>query len=468
MSRSKELIFNTTIIGIGRISTQLVSFFLLPLYTSILTTEEYGTYDLFVTISTFLIPVITLLMEESMFRFLIDCKNDNEKKEIISQTVIYTTVSTIIFSIIIFIISRFINIPYCNLFILYLISSILVGVRNALTRGLGRIKLYSISNFITSFMNIILNIVFIAWLRKGVAGLLLANIITNFITSIIILIKLQVHKFISIRLYNKNKMKEMIKYSVPLVPNSVSWTIINLSDRLVITSMLGSAENGVYSISNKFPNLMNTIYSFFYMAWKESAAKTLQDNDTDKFYNNVYRCLKDFMWAIVVGMISVMPFVFNLIIKNDFIEAYLYIPILVVAMYFSNISGFFGGIFSAYKDTKIMGSTTIVSAVLNLVINIALIKFIGIWAAAISTLVSTLVVYLYRKAKIKKYIILEENKRNFILSWIALFIATIIYYIDNLPLRIVLLIVIILYCVIINKVILKSVYDFLKAKFFNK
>ena len=102
----------------------------------------------------------------------------------------------------------------------------------------------------------------------------MANIITNFITSIIILIKLQVHKFISIRLYNKNKMKEMIKYSIPLVPNSVSWTIINLSDRLVITSMLGSAENGVYSISNKFPNLMNTIYSFFYMAWKESAAKT--------------------------------------------------------------------------------------------------------------------------------------------------------------------------------------------------
>lgn len=97
MSRSKELIFNTTIIGIGRKSTQLVSFFLLPIYTSILTTEEYGTYDLFVTISTFLIPVITLLMEESMFRFLIDCKNDNEKKGIISQTVIYTTVSTIIF-----------------------------------------------------------------------------------------------------------------------------------------------------------------------------------------------------------------------------------------------------------------------------------------------------------------------------------------------------------------------------------
>ena len=174
------------------------------------------------------------------------------------------------------------------------------------------------------------------------------------------------------------------------------------------------------------------------------------------------------MWAIVVGMISVMPFIFGLIIKNDFIEAYLYIPILIVSMYFSNISGFYGGIFSAYKDTKIMGSTTIVSAILNLVINIALIKFIGIWAAAISTLISTLVVYLYRKVKIKKYIMLEEDKRKLILSWIALIISAIIYYIDNLPLRILLLIVIISYCIIINRVILKSVYDFLKDKLFNK
>ena len=464
MNRGKELIFNTTIIAIGRISTQLLSFFLLPLYTSILTTEQYGTYDLFVTVTTFLLPAITLLMEESMFRFLIDCKNDIEKKIIISQTTIYVSVSTIIFVLIIFAVSKFIYIPYCNLFILYLLSSIIVGLRNSLTRGLGKIKLYSISNFITSFLNIVLNIVFIVGLRKGVEGLLLANIITNFTTSIFVIIKLNIYKYISFKMYNKEKMREMIKYSIPLVPNNVSWTIINLSDRLVITSVLGTSANGIYSISNKFPNLMNTIYSFFYMAWQESAAKTLKDNDTEKFYNMVYMYLKNFMWAIVVGMISIMPFVFNLIIKSNFTEAYLYIPVLIIAMYFSNISGFYGGIFSAYRDTKIMGTTTIISAVLNLIINIALIKFIGIWAAATSTLISTVIVYIYRKYKIKQYVLLKENIFKFFLSWGALFIALIIYYIENLPLRIILFIIILLYCIINNKAILNNLFLFLKDK----
>ena len=71
MNQKKELIKNTIIILIGKFSTQLVSFLLLPLYTSLLTTAEYGQYDFLNTISIFLIPCVTLLMEEGMFRFLI-------------------------------------------------------------------------------------------------------------------------------------------------------------------------------------------------------------------------------------------------------------------------------------------------------------------------------------------------------------------------------------------------------------
>ena len=82
MGRKKELIFNTIIIGIGKFSTQIVSVFLLPIYTSLLSTAEYGTYDLLYTISMFLIPMITLLMEESMFRFLIDSKSKEENSKI--------------------------------------------------------------------------------------------------------------------------------------------------------------------------------------------------------------------------------------------------------------------------------------------------------------------------------------------------------------------------------------------------
>ena len=101
MGRKKELAFNTIIIGIGKFGTQVLSFFLLPIYTSVLSTEEYGIYDLILTISIFLTPIITLLMEESMFRFLIDVKDEEEKGSVISQVVKYVIKRLIIFAFII-------------------------------------------------------------------------------------------------------------------------------------------------------------------------------------------------------------------------------------------------------------------------------------------------------------------------------------------------------------------------------
>ena len=98
MKRGKELLENTAIIGIGNFSTKILSFLLLPVYTSLLSTSDYGLYDLFITISTFLVPCITLLMDESMFRFLIDCNTEDDKRQIISQTIIFTIKWTSLFS----------------------------------------------------------------------------------------------------------------------------------------------------------------------------------------------------------------------------------------------------------------------------------------------------------------------------------------------------------------------------------
>lgn len=451
MKRGKELLKNTLIIAIGKFSTKLISFFLLPLYTSLLTTTDYGTYDLLVTISTFLIPVITLLMEESMFRFLIDCKNDSDKKEIISQTILFTFMSTLFFTIIYIIVGLFINIPYKDLFFFYIISNIIIGLRNAVTRGTGKIKLFSISCFITSLITIVLNVLFIVKLKLGVSSLLISSIIANTITTLYVFISIKFHKYVFPIKYSKTKTKEMIKYSIPLVPNSLSWAVVNLSDRIVVSSFMGTSANGIYSVSYKFPNLMDTIYNFFYTAWKESAAKAVKDKDSNEFYNKVYDALKNFMWAVVILMIAILPFIYSFFVKKDFIQSYLYVPVLILAMYFSNISGYYGGIFSAHKDTKIMGTTTFVAAIINLVVDVVFIKYIGIWAAAISTLISTLSVYVYRRIKLKKYVNLNENYVNLVLSWISVIIAFALYYYDNFILRIVCLILLLVYVIYINK-----------------
>lgn len=460
-SRGKDLIINTIIIGIGKFSTQLISFLLLPLYTSILTTEEYGIYDLIITISTFLLPVITLLMEESMFRFLIDCKTDNEKKKVISQTAIYVIISSIIFLLLSIVISRIIVIKYLVIGIVYIMTCIISALRNALVRGLGKIKFYTVINFIASLIDIILKVLLIAILKFGVYGLLISSIVSNIISSLIVFISLKMYKYISFKSYDKLLMKKMIKYSIPLVPNSLSWTIVNLSDRFVISGVIGTSANGIYSMSYKFPNLMDTIYGFFYTAWKESSAKAVNDYDKNEFFNNIFKMLIKLMFSVSIGIIACMPLIFNIFIKEAYKEAYMYIPILVIAMYYNNMSGYFGGIFSAYKDTKIMGTTTIMGAIINLAVNLLLVKFIGIYAAAISTLISCMVIYYYRKNKVNQYIKIESV--NLIIGFIILTSTLILYYINsNIFIKILNLILVCIYAFLENKDIIIKMIKFIQ------
>ena len=393
-----------------------------------------------------------------MFRFLIDCKDDNQKKNVISQTMLYTLVSTTFFIIIALIVNKFFKIPYLWISLIYIASSIISGLRNALVRGLGKIKLYTLINFVSSLLNIILNIVFIALLRYGIYGLLLAGIISNIVSSAIIFIILKMHKYFSIKNYDKNLMTKMIKYSIPLVPNSLSWAVVNLSDRLVISGVIGASANGIYAMAYKFPNLMNTIYGFFYTAWTESSAKAINDNENEEFFNKIYKTLTNAMFSVSLGIIVCMPLIFNLFIKADYSEAYKYIPILVIAMYFNNMSGYYGGIFTGYKDTKVMGTTTIIGAIINIVIDILLIKFIGIYAAAISTLVSCMVIYYYRKLNVRKYIKLQRV--NLTLGCIILTISLILYYCNNnLIIKIADLLVVIVFSVLSNKEIINKILN---------
>ena len=449
-SKKKELVMNTFIIGLGRFSTQLVSFLLLPLYTSILSTEEYGIYDLIVTISTFIMPVITLLMEESMFRFLIDCKNEEEMKKVISQTFLYTCKGCILFFILAYIVNFFFQIPYLFISLMYIFSSILSTLKNSLIRGLGKIKLYTLVNFISSALVIVLNVLFIAVLKTGVSGLLVSTIIANIVIAVVIFIILKVYKYISRKNFDKGLMKKMIKYSIPLVPNKLSWTIINLSDRFIVSTVIGVSANGIYSMANKFPSIMNTFYSFFDTAWKESSAKALQEKENSSFFNDIFQRLTKIMFAISVGIIVCMPICFNWFFNESYNEAFLYIPILVVAMYYNNISGFYGGIFSAYKDTKIMGITTVLGALINFSIDIICINFLGVYAAALSTLVSCLVVCLYRKYKVKKYIKLEKN--NLMIYYILTAVTIILYYTNtNIIIKVLNFVVVAVYAFYDNK-----------------
>lgn len=462
MNETNRLLKNTGIIAIGNLSAKVVSFFLLPLYTAILTTEEYGTIDYIITLSAFSVPFISFLMDEAIFRFLIDSKTQQDKEKIISISIFIVFIGLLIFFIIICPILYYIRYHYAVILVIFIVSEILNLMISALLRGIGRTDAFAIYNFLSSVLQIILNVIFIAIFYWGIMGMLSAMIIGRILVSSIYIYELKLWKYIKYKVIDKDIAKDMIKYSIPLIPNKVSWLIINLSSRIVIMSVLSSSSVGLYAISSKFATAMDMIYGFFYQSWKESSARVMQDDDRNEFYNLVYKYLKRFMYAVVLLLIACMPIIFRILIADTFKEAILYVPILLLSTYFMNISGFYGGIFTAYKETKIMGITTIIAAFINLILMFISIKYGGLYAVSLSALIANFVVYQYRKVKVRKYVILKENKYGILSDWLITSVILVLFYSMNFKLQILGMVISFIYAFVTNYAIFKIILNKIK------
>ena len=464
MKKTEELVKNTAIISIGKMGTQLVNFLLLPLYTSRLTTEAYGTFDFIITIATFIIPIMTMLMEESMFRFLIDCKNDEEREKIISHTFIYCLSSLMIILLISIPIILFFKYKLGYSILLYCLSMLLIALSNALARGLGKITLYSLSNFLSSFGIILLNIILIVCFNLEFTALLTSSVVANCAAAFYVFTKLHVWRYFKLHTFDKKLIKDMLKFSVPLVPNTISWTVINASDRLVIMGFSGASANGLYSVAYKFPNLINTFYSFFNIAWSETSAKIVRDNDYD-YFEKIYDTVRRGVFSITLLLITGLQMIYPIFINETYMESINYVPILAVSIYYTSISAFYGGFFTAYKNTKILGTTSFAAACINLSVNLLLYRFIGVYAAAISTLVASLFLYWYRRQKTKKYMSITYKKEWYV--EIGFILVMLLFYLCTRKVNFIAFCLSILLACWLNKDILKATVLMVKIRVFN-
>ena len=465
MNKKKELAKNTFIILAGKVSTQMITFFMLPLYTSYLLTEEYGLVDLITTYVTLIIPIITLDTEMAMFRFLIDKRGDKkETNKLLSNDFAFLLISLTIFSIFYLIITNFISIPFKYLILLDIIICVFSSNFLQIARGMGRNVDYSIGCIVTGLSIVLLNILFIVYLHMGAFGMLLGTALGNFMCDIYLFIRLKLYKHLMIGKIDKKIIKSMLKYSIPLVPSTLSWWIINISDKTIISIFIGVAANGIYAVSNKFATIFSSFLNIFNLSWGESAALHINDKDRDKFFSDIFNTIFKLFSSIGLGIIACMPFVFPILINSKYNNAYFYIPILIIGICINVLLILYNGVYIAKKLTKQVANTTVMGAIVNIVVNLALVKYIGLYAAALSTMISCLVMTLYRHFDSKKYVKIKYNKWNFINALLLFALTIFTYYYQNMYLQIITLILAIIYAYVANRTLLKS----FKSSFLNK
>ena len=459
MNKKKQLAKNTIIIFFGRVCTQLISFFLLPLYTAYLATSEYGLVDLIQTYVTLLVPIITLELEMSIFRYLIDSRSsDKDTKKLISNNFYVLGISLSVFSILYIIVTCFITLPFRWLILIDIIVCVLSGNFLQIARGFGKTVDYSISCILTGLTTVISNIILICFCHMQAEGMIISMALANFACSLYLFLRLKLYSKIDFKLVDHKLLKEMYKYSIPLIPNGISWWIVNVSDRSIIAWVLGAGANGLYAISNKFPTIISSLTGVFNLSWSESAALHINAKDRDEFFSDIFNTIMKLFIALGAGMLACMPFVFPLLINSKYNDGYNYIPYLVLGSVFNVAICLYSQVYLAKKLSKQVATTAVLGAIINIVINIIFIKRIGLYAAAISTAISYFVMMVYRHIDLKKYVNIKLED-GLIIKSICIFTFTIfLYYQHNFYLDILNFIVVCLYAYISNKEFLKSSY----------
>ncbi|MCM1202161.1 MAG: polysaccharide biosynthesis C-terminal domain-containing protein [Bacteroides fragilis] len=400
-------------------------FIMTPLYTRWLSSGQYGLFDLLVTYATLLTPVITLASGEAVFRFTVDIKDTDKKEEIISTAFFLDLAGIMIAGITGILIGVFHPDHYEMIvcFLIYLTSEVLNNFLLMGIRGEKKLNIYTIANiFFVIGMSAFVTI-FVYIFPMGLKGILLGYTMGNIVSILIMAFMSGLLKYIHMKKATGAVLAEIIRYSSPMIPNAISWWIINVSDRTFITQFLGVEYNAVYAIANKVPALCSSFFGVFHLSWQQSATEVMSDRDRDVYYSSVMNHMFGIVGSVCILLLGVNYWFFCLLFPAEYLPGIYHAPVLVIALIFSMLGQFIGGIYVAQMKSKKNGFTTAIAAVINIIIDFALIGHIGLFAASVSTLAAYLSLFVIRFLDIRKSIKMAFTKKSLVLALVLAYFA---------------------------------------------
>lgn len=431
----KRLAKGTVVYMIGNLSSKILQMLILPIITASLVTSEYGYYDLIVTTISLVTPVVTLQMIEGMFRYMFNASEDNQRKTVSTVTAFLLCGIVALAGLIVILNFVIPAVQYPVLIFLNYVANILFNYMQKLARCQQKNRQFAVSGVINTIVMLGCQALTLLAFKMSVEGMLISNAVSYIIASLYLSFYLSIKKWVSCDSIDKDKFKELLKYSAPLIPNSVGWWVVASSDRYVITWVMGAAANGIYSIAGKFSQLLTFVTTVFQLAWQESAIMEENSEERDKFYTRTFNI---YMKLLLGGYLVVLPFIkiiIPILLAESYQVGWLYNPILLIGAVFSAFSQFYGSAYLVFKKTGGAFSTTVVAAIINISIGMSLIQWIGLFAPALGTAVSFGVQWILRAHQMRDYFKVKIDLCSLFLLLVCGTVITFVYYMDSMLLQ---------------------------------
>lgn len=441
MNKVKRFIETSGIYFIGSVLSKLISFVLIPLYTGKLSPEQFGMYDLVVTVISLLVPVTFFQIWDGMFRFSFDKQSSTEKYSIISNSFSIGALGLITYSMVYWIIFKVFLFDFAWLIFIY---GLLIAVQYQyafISRVFLRNKLFVLTGFLNSLLSAIINILLISVFNMGIESLYIASIIGSLIQSLIIEIVLKPFKHFNIRDIKIPIIIEMVKFSVPLCIATISYWLLSGYTKLAILQQLGAYENGLYAVANKFSSIITLFVSVFQYAWNEmSYLMAKDDNRINKYENTIHFIFKVVLLGSGIFMLFI-KLVFPYLVDSTYQDALFLIPLSLIGVAANTLAGFLGTIFMTEKKTSYILWTTVVAATINI---ICVWIFTPIWGiqGAIGALCLAFMILAFIRILIIGKIFNIKLPWSYLIYFIILAIAVYMYFTVNSKLKLAFIIII--------------------------
>lgn len=396
MSREGRLAKSTAIYFIGSFGSKLLSFILLPLYANYLTTESYGNYDLINTIIQIAYPIITFMLDNALYVYLIGTDDQKRQDDIMAFAVKMLFCNGCLVVVLGFIISWIMPVAYVEWILFWLLGFSAYNTWLQACRGMNQKKLYAVTGILVTAVTLAGNIAGLVVLKQDYRFLMISNCIAYTVSIIFLESRIHVIKHVMQGHASRKLKKEVLRYALPLLPNQLCWWILNVSDRLMIVYFLGTGANGLYAMACKIPAILNVIHGIFSAAWSDDILSSTNIRETEVYAEKIYNLYIRLLVGISIILIASNRFLFEYVIAGNFVEAYKYTYFLYVGFIFSSIGALLGAFYGYFKKSLNVSFSTIAAAIVNFLINLFFLEKFGIQAASISTCLGSIVIWLIR------------------------------------------------------------------------
>lgn len=465
-NRLKSLGINTILVFIGKLGSGLITFLMLPIYTRWLTPDAFGLAELINTYSNILLSIATCCMADAIFIYPKTSDEDGKRKYFSSGLIVAACgmlVSFLVASILAKDYFADLGSIHTNSYKIILLSScmFLQTYTQQFTRSIDKMKVYSISGIVQSFSVALFAFLFIP--RFGYSGYIYSLALANVAAAVYTIIGSRSYKYISVKYIDHVYAKELLKYGVPLIPNSVMWWLVDGINKPIMEAQIGLSAIGIYAIASKFPSVLNIITGAFSNAWGISVSEEYGKKDFNDYFNQIFKLV--FFVLILFSMLITMlsDTIIDIFTSSKYAEAAQLLPILLLSVVLANGSGMLGGIFMARKQSKYFFYSSIYGAIASLIFTFLLIEPFGIYGVAWASVISFLVMLLTRGFFVWKDI--SNIKIFYYLTSLLVYIVFVFVkqYFNGLNLYLILSTIIIVY-LFINKQMVFKIYKQVKVK----